>query len=336
MIRRQLLHLRRFLDGATICYGLAIMMLLFTWRNPTLMSSGQVQDTLLVIDISESMNVRDTDSPVPQTPRLELAKASAREAMTNLACGSRFSMALFAGDDSLVLFEPLEICRHFPAMEQVVTKLHTKMRWIGDSRVEAGMMQAIKEAHGRQLNLIFITDGDEMPHRSAPRLSDLQKMKGKVSGWILGVGGEAPAPVPKLDAHDEITDYWTAEEAVREGFHPNLLSVITGLEIGQKAPNGALDEVGEHLSALRADYLKALAHAAGLEYATIKNSKQVASMINTATMSRSAIAERDARWLLSLSAFLLVLTGWYWQPVNHLLKLLKQGWRKRSRCAPSP
>lgn len=325
MMRGLLLRLRRFMDGSTICYVLAIIMLALTWCKPTIMAPGQVQDTLLVIDISESMNVRDTDSPAPQTPRLELAKASAREAMTNLACGSRFSMALFAGDDSLVLFEPLEICRHFPAMEQVVSKLHTKMRWIGDSRVEAGLTQAIKEASARQLNLIFITDGDEMPHRSAPRLSDLQKMKGKVRGWVFGVGGEAPAPVPKLDAQDQIADYWTPEDAVREGFHPNLLSVITGLEVGQKAPKEALEGVGEHLSALRADYLKSLAYAAGLEYSTIQNSKQVTRLINTATLTRSAIAERDARWLLSMSALLLVLTGWYWQPVSHLFTLIKNG-----------
>ena len=50
------------------------------------------------------MNVRDVDFPKPQTDRLTLAKLAVREGMASLPCGSKVSVALFAGDESTVLF----------------------------------------------------------------------------------------------------------------------------------------------------------------------------------------------------------------------------------------
>ncbi|HEV7490116.1 MAG TPA: VWA domain-containing protein, partial [Rhodanobacteraceae bacterium] len=71
---------------------------------------------LFVIDISESMNVRDVDARNPSESRLDRAKTSLIAAMASLPCGSRVAIALFAGTDTLTLFEPIEVCRHFPAI----------------------------------------------------------------------------------------------------------------------------------------------------------------------------------------------------------------------------
>lgn len=314
--------------GGAGCYLLAALLLLPVWAEPTLKLPGKVQDTLFVLDISESMNVPDVEYPAPRMPRLELAKAAVRESMAALNCGSRVSVALFAGEDAVVLFEPLEICRHFPAIEQVVSRISTRMRWIGDSRIEAGLTHAINEAMARKLNVVFISDGDEMPHRSSPRITGLESLRGKVRGAVFVVGGDVPLPVPRLDGNDQVTSYWTPEEAVREGYHPNLLSVVELLAAGEKAPAGVLDEVGEHMSAASPGYMEILASAAGLEFRRLRKPGETAAIVSGATLTREALADRDARWIFGLLACLLALTGWFWPELSGiLLELRKSIWR---------
>jgi mxaL protein len=321
--KRLLIRLRHQWQNGTLFFMLAAMALLPVWFEPHTQQDSTVQDTLFVIDISESMNVRDVDYPRPHSDRLGLAKATVREAMSVLPCGSRMSVGLFAGDETVVLFEPLEVCRHYPAIEQVVMRLESRMRWIGDSWVIRALVSAIKEADKRKMNLMMITDADEMPHHSAPRLTDLLEYKGKVKGLLVGVGGEAPQPVPRLggaliDGRQQITGYWTPEEAVIEGNHPNLLAYVKELPPGEQAPPGMLDEVGEHLSVFNRALLQACAEAADFDTAHIHHPQEIIKPLLQNKFQGSALAERDARWIFGLAAALLVLAGWFRQKVKHI------------------
>jgi mxaL protein len=185
------------------------------------------------------------------------------------------------------------------------------MAWDGDSRIEAGLVNAIREAEKRHLDLVFVTDGDEAPHVDVPRLSDLLSLRGGIKGWVVGVGSPEPHPVPRLDAENRIVGYWSAIDAAREGFHPNLVEVL-----GQSASpadvekSGALDEVVEHRSALRAAYLSQLATAAGLGYATADTPGGVADLASDATLRREENAERDVRAVFGLAAALLIVIDW--------------------------
>ncbi|MDD2832910.1 MAG: VWA domain-containing protein [Methylotenera sp.] len=275
--------------------------------------NSTVQDTLFVIDMSESMNVRDVDFPKPQTDRLTLAKLATRESMASLACGSKVSLALFAGDESVVLFEPLEVCRHFPGIEKVVSNLDRRMRWIGDSWVTNGLTASLIEAQKRQLNLVYITDGDEMPHRSAPIVTELAKLRGKVRGVLLGVGGDALQPIPRLNQQDEIIGWWTREDAVLEGNHPNLLAQVRALAPGERAPEGSLDEVTEHTSSFNKVFMEALSQASGLKLVRIYTPVDAVKALNDPEFKKEAMASRDARWILGLVSAILVLIGWFWQ-----------------------
>ena len=317
--RKALVHIRRWLHqswrNGSLCLIIAAIVLLPVWFSPTTQMQSRVQDTLFVIDISESMNVQDVDYPRPHTSRLHLAKEVVRESMASLPCGSRVSIALFAGDESIVLFEPLEVCRHFPAIEQVVARLQTKMRWVGDSWVVRALVMSIKEAHKRQLNVVMVTDGDEMPHHSAPRLTDLLSLKDKAKGLLVGVGGEALQPVPKLDDQQQIVGYWTPEEAVMEGNHPNLLAYVKALQPGERAAVGALDEVGEHLSALNKPLLKAVAEASKFDFVHIQQPQQAVSALNNADLQKTSLAERDASWIFALTSIILFLTAWFWHRI---------------------
>jgi mxaL protein len=309
-------HLRHAIQNGAICYFLAGLVLLPVWFEPQMQLKSVVQDTLFIIDISESMNVRDVNYPKPQTDRLTLAKLAVRESMASLPCGSRVSVALFAGDESLVLFEPLEVCRHFPAIEQVVSGLNRRMRWIGDSWVTNALTASIKEAQKRKLNLVMITDGDEMPQRSAPIVTDLAKLRGKIKGVLLGVGGDALQPIPKLNQKDEIVGYWTREDAVLEGNHPNLLPTVRALAKGEQAPAGMLDEVTEHISSFNKTFMQALSQASGFELVRINKPADAVNALKNHDYQKQAMADRDARWIFGLVAAVFILIGWFWQTIR--------------------
>ncbi|HVT31860.1 MAG TPA: vWA domain-containing protein [Rhodanobacteraceae bacterium] len=285
-------------------------MLLPVFFAPAVELPGGTFSWLFVIDVSESMNVRDVDARAPRESRLDRAKSSVVAAMAALPCGSRVALALFAGEDTVTLFEPLEVCRHFPAIEQAVRHVDWRMAWDGDSRIELGVVNALREAEKRHLDLVFVTDGDEAPHTEVPRLSDLLSMRGPVRGWLVGVGSAEPHPVPRLDAEDRIVGYWTAIDAARQGFHPNLVERLAQSSTEALEASGALDEVVEHRSALRADYLRQLATAAGLGYAKADSTQSVAALAADRAMRREERAGRDVRFVFGLAAALLLATEW--------------------------
>jgi mxaL protein len=287
--------------------ALALLVLLPVFAAPEMRLPGSTYAWLFVIDITESMNVRDVDARDPDESRLDRAKASVIAALANLPCGSTASVALFAGADTVTLFEPLEVCAHFPAIEQTVRNVDWRMGWDGDSRIEAALVNAIGEAGRRHLDLVFVTDGDEAPHVDVPRLGDLLALRGPVHGWLLGVGSAEPRPVPRLDADNRIVGYWTAIDAARQGFHPNLVEAIEHASAEALEKSGALDEVVEHRSALRAAYLKQLGTASGLGYATAENDDTLAKLAVDARLRREQDAERDVRFVLGLAAALLLL-----------------------------
>jgi mxaL protein len=310
---------------------LAAMVLIPVFFAPRIVLPGGTFSWLFVVDISESMNVRDVDARNPAESRLDRAKSSLIAALGSLPCGSRAAVALFAGTDTLTLFEPIEVCRHFPAIEQVVRNLDWRMAWDGDSRIEAGLINALHEAAKRNLDLVFITDGDEAPHVETPRLSDLLSLRGRTKGWLLGVGSPEPHPVPRLDAGNRIIGYWTAMDAAREGFHPNLVEKIEQASGGEDLEkSGALNEVVEHRSALQAAYLKQLGTAAGLGYATADTSQQLVNLATDAKIERQENAERDVRLIFGFAAVLLIAVDWLSSGAHGLL-----GARRRRRPAVS-
>jgi mxaL protein len=299
---------------------LAVLVLLPVFFAPRIVLPGGTFSWLFVIDISESMNVRDVDARNPAESRLDRAKASLIAALASLPCGSRAAVALFAGTDTLTLFEPIEVCRHFPAIEQVVRSLDWRMAWDGDSRIETGLINAFHEAAKRNLDLVFITDGDEAPHVETPRLSDLLSLRGHTKGWLLGVGSPEPHPVPRLDADNRIIGYWTAMDAAREGFHPNLVEMIEEGHSGDDLEkSGALNDVVEHRSALQTAYLKQLGTAAGLGYATADTTQRLIDLATDAKIERHEKAERDVRLIFGFAAVVLIAIDWLSSGAHGLL-----------------
>jgi mxaL protein len=318
VLKRWLQSISANFRGINHWYVFAILALVPVFFSPTLAMQNKVQDTLFVIDISESMNVPDVETSIGRIARLELAKRATKEAMASLNCGSKVSLGLFAGEQVVVLFEPLEVCRHYSSIEQVVSNISTHMRWIGDSIIENGLINAINESITRQLNLVFITDGDEMPHKSSPRVTQLEKLRGKVNGGNFLVGQPVPAPVPKVDGVGEVVGYWAQEDAAKEGYHPNLIALVNNLAPGESAPENSLIEVQEHMSAARPEYLKILSTGAGLHYQELKSPNGIALFVASNLITKEKEAETDIRWWFAITSALLILLGWFSNPDNLL------------------
>lgn len=297
---------------AVIALLLAAALVLPIYAAPKLWLPGPTYRYLFVLDITQSMNVLDVEEHGAPRSRLDSARAALSDALRALPCGSLVSVALFAESETLPLFEPLEVCEHYPAIEQIVAGLHWRMAWGGDSHIDSGFGSALREAAQRRLDLVFITDGDQKPVRRALRLTGLQSMRGKAQGWLVGIGGDQPRPVPRLDADNRVIGYWEPGEARRQGFNPN--SVAQGgntLSAGyDSAPDAQPDE---HLSALHEPELKDLARAAGFEYLRYTGAHSLVRAVRTPAYARISEAPRDLRFMFGLAACALLLAGWSWR-----------------------
>ena len=292
-------------------FALAALALIPVFFTPTVSLSGATFSYLFVIDVSESMNVRDVPNGAPDESRLDRAKASTIASLSSLPCGSRVSIGLFAGNDTLVLFEPLEVCRHYPAIEEVVRGIDWRMAWDGDSRIEAAVVSALHEAGSRELDLVFMTDGDEAPHVVVPHMEELLALQGKTKGWLVGIGGPQSSPVPRLDADNRIIGYWSAIDAAREGFYPNLSELVKQSTSTAELENSkGFDEVQEHKSALNEEYLQLIGSSAGLGYVKAESPHAVAAAIADPAIARHENAERDIRIVFGFGSAILVMVGW--------------------------
>lgn len=235
--------------------------------NPTVPGRQNLIDTLVVVDITRSMNVRDMGGQ----SRLEYARIALRDWIGSRPCGSRTGLAVFTERRSLTLFEPVEICADFSVIERSLEALDWRMAWEGDSLISRGVNHALDRAAQLGVALVFVTDGHEAP--PLPYEGAARHHGGNPGGLILGAGGEALAPIPKFDDLGRETGFYEESDlqqaparigapppdaAERPGYHP------------RNNPYGEADlEGNEHLSQMRGSYLQALAEERGLGFLSL-------------------------------------------------------------------
>lgn len=286
----------------------ALLLLLPVYARPQLTMPGLSYAYLFVIDISQSMNVADQPDADGRTQtRLAAARAAVIAGLRQLPCGSLAALGLFADDETLMVFEPLEVCAHYPAMEKVVAGISWRMAWGGNSQIDAGLQSAAREAIERHLNLVFVSDGDEAPRREALRLDKLRTQRGKLKGLLIGVGGEQERPVPRLDEHDEVVGYWQVQDAVRNGGNPNLAAMLQNLQPDEAVPAEMLRGAPEFQSAQRVETLRQLAEAEGLQYRALRSQRDFNHALSAASLGELRQVPRDLRPAFALGSALLLL-----------------------------
>lgn len=296
---------RWLLGAAALALGMALL-------RPSLAIERPLFNHVVVLDVTQSMNVQDVLVDGKPASRLALAKQALREALLQLPCGSKLGLGLFTEYRSYLLLAPVEVCANLQELRATLAHMDGRMAWTGNSEVAKGLFSGLAIAH--QLPdkpaLVFVTDGHEAPPLDARNWPRFNQQPGEVPGWIVGVGGLTPLPIPKFDPLGRPLGFWRADEVAQAD--PRSAS-------RDAAPDSAKPKGSEHLSSLREAHLRRLAAETGLKVMRLQDAPALGAALTEPSLARPAPARADLRWVPALLALLLLLARhgqhlrWTWR-----------------------
>ncbi len=298
---------------------LSILLLAICLFEPKADLPSRVYDWFFVVDITQSMNVRDVVIAGNSISRLEMSKQEIRRALRSLPCGSRVSLGLFTERSTANIVYPLEVCAHFGALDETIARIDWRMAWAADSYIANGVYSAIDQAAklDPEMRVAFFTDGNQAPEISARYTPVFEGEQGRVKGFVFGVGAKSASQIPMLDHHDNVTGYWGADDVQRYAtFGISEIQSVLDMEQhqtkgyhGRNAPHGSApaESTGAHLSALDEFNLQKIAKDTGLNYYSMADKKDYISVITSRDMSVWRSAVSDLRPWLALPALCLIL-----------------------------
>ena len=324
---------------------LAALALLATFLSPQWPVQRALPDQVVVLDITQSMNVADQHLDGQPVSRLDFAKHQLRQALLQLPCGARVGWGVFTEYRAFLLFAPVEVCGHLQELRASLDHIDGRMAWAGNSEVAKGLFSSLGIA--AQLPgppaLVFVTDGHEAPPLHPRHRPSYQGKPGEVAGLLLGVGGLVPQPIPKRDLDGRPLGVWRAEDVMQTDPRSQGRGGSVGGERlvedpGQAAPAlpGLAAATGqEHLSALREAYLRLLASETGLAYVRLDGVPALAAALTAPGMAHLVPVQADLRMPLALLALGLLLLRQLGSP-GAAVALLAIGTAAAGRAATPP
>jgi len=291
--------LRLTIDKDSRAIVLALILLLAALAMPRIDLPRSAYDYVMVFDISQSMNVEDYQLDGEPVSRLAFAHEAARRTVRDLPCGSRVGWAAFTGYRTIPLLAPVEVCANYNDLLASLDQIDGRMRWSNASEITKGVYWSVLSAQEIDLSsdvhpdVVFLSDGQEAPLLDPaypPRVLD-DLPKDAIRGWLIGVGGDAPSPIPRIDEEGHRQGYWHADEVIQPtAFGNNTAPAI------------------EHLSALREPHLRALANQLDFSYARLTSPPSLSEALRDPNFARRRPAPTDLFWLpASLAVLLLAL-----------------------------
>lgn len=319
--------------GDRLALVAAALALALTWLAPTLPMPRSRVEHVVVLDITQSMNVPDQQLDGIAASRLAYAKHALREALRALPCGSKVGWGVFTEYRSFLLFAPVEVCANLAELRSSLAGIDGRMAWTGNSEVAKGVHSGI--AIAAQLpgtpSLVFVTDGHEAPPLNPRHRPRFDGKPGAVGGLIVGVGELTPAPIPKLDPAGRPLGHWRADEVLQTDPRSRGRGGSVGSEAMAEDPAGPGDLTAipgvvpgnEHLSALRDAYLRLLAGETGLTYLRLQDGAGLAQALTAPALSHPVDGRVDLRPALALVALLALLA----RLLPDFLAGLRQRWK---------
>jgi mxaL protein len=279
---------------------LALLLLIAALVMPQVTLPRNTARYIVTFDITQSMDTEDVGSNDAPSSRLDFARAAMRETLGKLPCGSKVGWSVFTGQRTLLLLPPIEVCSNFDALLSSLNEINGRMRWTNWSRVaEGGVYSAVRTAHdvGPDTAVIFVTDGQEAPPvlPSNDRVREIAN--GKVHGWLIGVGGDQPANIPRSDINGNRVGFWRADEVIQ-------VPPIPG--------KPATAESHEELSELRGEYLASVATRIGFGYRRLMSPADLTAAMLDPQLSHREAAATNLEWCPAVLA--LVLLMWRFMP----------------------
>jgi mxaL protein len=254
----------------------ALAMALAALLVPRITLTRDAYDVLAVIDITTSMNARDVDDQGKPESRLAASKTALQNMLLKMPCQSRLGLGIFTERQSFLLFDPVEVCANYAAIEDAIQTIEWRMAWAGDSYVTKGVYSAIDMAKSLDADLVFFTDGHEMPPLSYSGLPPFEGERGEVAGLVVGVGSHTHTPLLKYDDQGREVGTYDEQEVPQEnrqgppppdaesrpGYHPKWAP------FGNEVVN-----TNQHMAFVREPHLKEIAAATGLTYAHLDSAQ---------------------------------------------------------------
>jgi mxaL protein len=269
---------RRFRNPRVLLLILAALMLAPVFARPSIPISQPVLRYLFVVDITQSMNVRDYTVDGQPVDRLTFVKLALIKVVQGLPCGSFVGIGLFTGWQTEVLFDPIEVCHHRREMDEVIRYVDWRMTWAPQSNIARGLRDGLSKlgSRKRRASLVFFTDGDEAPDWGDAPTTGRHPPRAAPRGLIVGVGDLRSSAIPLLNQWGRTTGYFQRE--------------------GQP-----------YLSALKEDYLRRLGNRTGLAYHRLRSPGPLLELLRSTRYADARPARLDVRWAFGAAAWCLLL-----------------------------
>ena len=330
-MNKVLSYLRSRRDAALLAS--AFVLLIAAAFKPTLPLPRSIYSYLLVADISQSMNVVDTTLNGKQVTRMEYTQYMMHHIVASMPCGTRVSIGLFAGVSVAALYNPIEVCNNYAAIQDTIDHLDWRTAWSGNSRVRDSMftLARVLRAFPEPAQVVYFTDGEEAPKLHAFNTKDLTNFQGG-NGWLfIGIGSDKGTAIPKLDDKNQVIGYWSAESfAMQPG-----IAQISEANIGVRDNNVAGATGDRFLSKLQEEYLKDLAKQVSGDYVRGDSLQSILSAMKHQKPARHDIAPYDIQWILaSLAGLLLIMVYLPKQPISAFSKWLSRKRKNKRNHTP--
>jgi mxaL protein len=272
----------------------ACVLLALCLFRPTVPWPRPVYRYLFVLDITQSMNARDYHVEGLPADRLGFVQASLRRVLHELPCGSEVGLGLFTTQHSQVLFEPMELCAHHAIVDEVIARIDWRMAWAADSHIAHGLYTGLRKLaeSDPKVRLVFFSDGQQFPPQA--ERPPFHGKPGEVNGWIVGVGGANPVPIPRYDRENRPLGYWQ---------YNDLEDWLPTSELAARPRHDS----SPYLSRLDETILKELAAITGLGYHRLTSPKELGKALQATDLAERRAVPTDARPALAALALGLLL-----------------------------
>jgi mxaL protein len=318
----KLFNYLRHRHDAALLLG-ALLLLVIALFNPKLPVKRDIYSYIFVADISQSMNVIDKSLQGKPVSRMVFMQDTLHKLVGELPCGTNVSIGLFAGVSIAALYTPIEVCENFDAINDTIDHLDWRTAWSGNSRVRSSLLTLARiiRSFPAPAQVVYFTDGEEAPKLHVFNTQDLTAFQGG-DGWLfVGIGSDVGAAIPKLDEHNQLIGYWSAESfAMQPG-----IAQISEANIGTRDDNVASGAGDRYVSKLDEAYLKSVAKEINGIYVRGDSVQKVLSAMKKQKPARRDKSGFELRWILaSLAGILFILA---YTP-KHPLQALNMQWRQ--------
>ena len=299
--------------------GAAFLLLIIAAFKPTIPLPRNIYSYILVVDISQSMNVEDATLNGKSTSRIAYTQAMLHQVIANMPCDTRVSVGLFAGVSIAALYNPIEVCSNYAAIQDTIDHLDWRTAWSGNSRLRDSMLTLARvlRAFPEPAQVVYFSDGEEAPKLHAFNTKDLTNFQGG-NGWLfVGIGSIEGAPIPKYDEKNQLIGYWSNDSfAMQPG-----IAQISEANLGVRDNNVAGGTGDRFISKLQEDYLKDLSKEVSGDYVRGDSLQSILTAMKHQKPARTDIAPYGIHWILASIAALLVLVTYL--PKNPLQAIPK-------------